>query len=129
MQHSINNKKLLPTTINISLKEERATLDFNQEALSELTWGGKESLQRFRTLMELFSTDPILKNTHFFYEMTREEKMELNYQRMPQLYKKIPEDLTYKNIFDYVLIAGSVRTLLMLNKSIIDPYYIASRDV
>lgn len=49
--HSANNKKWLPNTINISLKEERENIDFNQEGLSELIWGGKEKLQRHRNLM------------------------------------------------------------------------------
>jgi hypothetical protein len=67
--------------------------------------------------MEMFANDPILKNTHFFYEMTREEKMEHNYQRMPVIYKKIPEDLTYKNIFDYVLLVGPVSDLIICIKT------------
>jgi len=45
--------------------------------------------------MDLFANDPILKNSHFYYEMTREEKMELAYAKMPSLYTRIPEEITY----------------------------------
>ena len=45
--------------------------------------------------MDLFANDPILKNTHFVYEMTREEKMEASYAKMPSMYSRIPEEITY----------------------------------
>ena len=84
--HSVNNKKWLPSTINISLEQERKSIDFNQEQLAEVVWSGKEKLERHRKLMDLFANDPILKNTHFHYEMTREEKMEASYAKMPSIY-------------------------------------------
>lgn len=67
----------MPSTVNINLKEERAAIDFNQEQLCQLVWGGPEGQQRFRRLRNHFSNDPILKNDHFSYEMTREEDMSL----------------------------------------------------
>jgi len=42
MSASLNNKLWLPSTINISLKEEREQIDFNQEILSTIVWGGKD---------------------------------------------------------------------------------------
>jgi hypothetical protein len=105
--HSINNRKLLPTTINNSLEQERKSIDFNQEQLAEVIWSGKDKLERHRRLMDLFANDPILKNTHFFYEMTREEKMEGSYAKMPSLYSKnFPEELTYQNVFHFVMLIG-----------------------
>jgi hypothetical protein len=42
--HSLQNKKRLPTTININLKEERARIDFNQDQLANVLWGGDKGL-------------------------------------------------------------------------------------
>lgn len=106
--HSLQNKKRLPTTININLKEERSRLDFDQEQLSNVLWGGDENIKKIRYLMDLFANDPILKNSHFFYEMTREEKIEYHYQKLPRIYEMAPEDITYKNVFIYVLMCGTV---------------------
>jgi hypothetical protein len=109
--HSVNNKKWLPSTINISLEQERKSIDFNQEQLAEVVWSGKEKLERHRKLMDLFANDPILKNTHFHYEMTREEKMEASYAKMPSIYTKVPEEITYQNVFHYMMILGGVSTI------------------
>ncbi len=84
--HSEYNKGKLPTTVNINLKEEREAIDFSQEQLSNLVWGGSDGLARFRRLRSHFSNDPILKNDHFSYEMTREEIMSLQYQKMARVY-------------------------------------------
>jgi hypothetical protein len=110
--HSLNNQKWLPNTININLKEERKLINFNQEALAELIWEGKDKLARHRRLMEQFANDPVLKNNHFYYEMTREEKMEVGYSKMPTLYTKLAEDLTYKNVNYYVLLLSAFPTVL-----------------
>lgn len=75
--HSTLNKQWLPTTININLKEERSAIDFNQEQLATFIQGGEQKLNRYRGLVHQFAQDPILRNSHFFYEMTREEKMEV----------------------------------------------------
>lgn len=40
--------------------------------------------------------------------MTREEKMEAGFQKAAQMYRKTPEDITYKNLFAYVMIGGIV---------------------
>jgi len=58
--------------------------------------------------MDLFGSDPILKNSHFYFEMTREEKMEYHYEKLPRILEMAPEDITYKNIFNYVLLCGTV---------------------
>ena len=41
--------------------------------------------------------------------MTREEKMEVGYSKMPSIYTKLAEDLIYKNVFDYNMFLGAVR--------------------
>ena len=49
---------------------------------------------------------------------------------MPQLYKKVPEDLTYKNVFDYLLHLGTVFETIEIFKFLsIDDNCIASRYV
>jgi Acyl-coenzyme A oxidase N-terminal len=106
--HSLNNKAWLPSTINISLKEERQQIDFNQEQLTNIIWGGKEKLDRHRNLMQIFANDPILKNDHYSYEFSREESMERQYQKIARIYKLNIEELTYKNIFHYVILIGTV---------------------
>ena len=106
--HSLQNKKRLPTTININLKEERARIDFNQDQLANVLWGGDKGLKKIRNLMDLFGSDPILKNSHFYFEMTREEKMEYHYEKLPRILEMAPEDITYKNVFNYVLLCGTV---------------------
>lgn len=106
--HSQNNQKWLPSTIDISLKEERSKIDFDQEQLTTLLWGGKESLNRHRHLMDFCSNDPVLKNEPCKYELTREETLEEQYKKMSRLYKLNIEDFTYKNIFYYVLLIGTV---------------------
>jgi hypothetical protein len=40
--------------------------------------------------------------------MTREEKMEYHYEKLPRILEMAPEDITYKNIFNYVLLCGTV---------------------
>ncbi len=77
--------------------------------------------------MELFAKDPQLQNSHFGYEMTREEKMEANFLKTAQIYRTTPEDITYKNTYAYVMIGGIVR--IEFSISIIDGYGIASLNV
>jgi hypothetical protein len=68
------------------LLEERAQCDFNVP-------GGKilkymdfyYSFDRYTKMDEICSNDPVLKNTHKFYEMTREEKMTSHMKKFRRL--------------------------------------------
>ena len=46
--------------------------------------------------MNLIDNDPILRNTHKFYEMTREEAIEYNLKKMRRLYE-LKKDTLFKN--------------------------------
>lgn len=48
--------------------------------------------------MELFAKDPVLRNSHHFYDMPREEKIENAYAKTARMVEILPEDLTYTNI-------------------------------
>ncbi len=84
--------------VNPDLLSERATLNFDQEQLAELIWGSKEAVERHRRLSEFLNNDPILKNTHHYYDMTREEKIEYAYAKTARMVTTLPEQVTYKNI-------------------------------
>jgi hypothetical protein len=79
--------------------------------------------------MDLFGSDPILKNSHFYFEMTREEKMEYHYEKLPRILEMAPEDITYKNIFNYVLLCGTVSFITSSQLLIKDTNRVASCDV
>ena len=54
--------------------------------------------------MDFHANDPILQNNHHFYDMTREEKIELAYQKAARVITAGPEELTYKNIIYYTMV-------------------------
>ena len=97
--------------VNPDLLNERATLNFNQQQLAEIIWDGKKGLQRHREISDLHNTDPILKNTHHYYDMTREEKIETAYAKTARLLSVLPEDMSYTNtIYLTMLNQGAVST-------------------
>lgn len=57
------------------LLEERSHKNFDQEELTVALFGGKEELTDFREHIALMESDPILRNTEKWYDMTREEQM------------------------------------------------------
>ncbi len=61
----------------------------------------------------MFSNDPILKNSHFVYEMSREEIFENQYRKAQRLYQTRIEEITYKNIFYYIPLIGTVRVFII----------------
>ena len=68
--------------VNIDLLDERKTLSFNQELLAELIWGSRAALERHRRISRIFARDPVLKNSHHYYDMTREEKFEVCFKKL-----------------------------------------------
>lgn len=93
---------------NINLVQERKALDFSREQLSILLYDGEAGLKRHRHLAKLLSSDPMTRSSHFYYEMTREEAMEFQYQKMSRLYAIAPEQIDYKNVFSYIAYIGTV---------------------
>lgn len=94
---------------NINLKQERLAIDFSREQLSLLIYGGEAGLKRHRHISKLTASDPMTRNSHFYYEMTREEQMEFQYQKMSRLYAIAPEQIDYRNVFSYIPYIGTVR--------------------
>ena len=62
----------------------------------------------------LFSKDPVLRNTHHYYDMTREEKMEISFRKLNRMLEILPEPLTYSNILYFAGInLGAVSDLFL----------------
>mmetsp|Transcript_18121 Transcript_18121/g.30956 ORF Transcript_18121/g.30956 Transcript_18121/m.30956 type:complete len:84 (+) Transcript_18121:40-291(+) len=66
---SIKNK-----VVATDLLEERAKKDFDEKVGGGLvSLIDKECHDRYKEAVEFTSSDPIMRNSHKFYEMTREE--------------------------------------------------------
>jgi hypothetical protein len=91
-----------------------------------LIWEGKEQLERHRTLSSTAANDPILKNIPQYYEMTREEKFKYLYMKMNRLLKLNVEELSYTNIFYYLILFGGVSEIQILNVNYIGCKYSSS---
>lgn len=65
---SIKNKIVSPDLI-----EERQKCNFNSQELTEFLYNGKENVNKIQDYIETIDKDPILRNSHKFYDMTREE--------------------------------------------------------
>ena len=58
------------------LLDERKKCNFNQEEFMNLIITKKHA-DYFKRTIKIMESDPILKNTHKYYDMTREEQMVL----------------------------------------------------
>ena len=63
------------------LLEERKKCNFDQEEFFNLILT-KKHVDYFKRSIEIMESDPILKNTHKYYDMTREEQMVLGMQKV-----------------------------------------------
>lgn len=52
--------------------------------------------------MHDMESDPILVNTHKWYDMTREEQLELNFQRARRIYELNKEKYYHNYNVDYI---------------------------
>ena len=57
----------------------------------------------------------MIRNSHFQYEMTREEAMEFQYQKMSRLYAVAPEQIDYRNVFSFIPYIGTVSSSPLLS--------------
>ena len=97
---SVLNKEWAQSTsdVNKDLQQERSKLNFNQEQMAEIIWSGRDNLHFHRRLQNWFVNDPVAQNTHHYYDMTREEKIEHAYMKTARFVVHSPEKLNYKNI-------------------------------
>jgi hypothetical protein len=65
---SVKNK-----IVNSDLEEERNKCDFDRVELELLLKGGEESMARINGLLSDMESDPILRHSEKYYEMSREE--------------------------------------------------------
>eukprot|EP00347_Sterkiella_histriomuscorum_P006528 403352422 len=69
------------------LLEERKNLNFNQEELTHLFFGSKEFYEEFNEHIRFMEADPLLRNDQTWYELTREEQMELLMKKARRVYE------------------------------------------
>lgn len=70
-------------------------------------------MERHRRISSIFAKDPILKNSQHYYDMTREEKMEVSFKKLNHMLEIDVEKLAYDNILYYTTInLGAVSTIL-----------------
>ena len=69
---SIKNKR-----VAVDLQEERNLCNFNMQEMTELLYDSKEFVELYHSYSRDFENDPILRSTEKFYDMTREEQIEI----------------------------------------------------
>ena len=62
--------------VHKNLVIERKALDFNQDQMSGVYWGSKETFERFVVLRDQFAADPVLKNDASTHDLERSELIE-----------------------------------------------------
>lgn len=68
-------------------EEERKSLDFDREELSNIIYGGKEGYKTHKKIIKYFAEDPVLKIDHTFYDLPREKQLEINMKRAVRMNK------------------------------------------
>jgi hypothetical protein len=61
--------------VSPDLKEERDNSNFDKEEMKVLLFGSKKMLDTYESWIKDMESDPILRPTEKFYEMTREEQL------------------------------------------------------
>lgn len=88
---SIKDKIVAP-----DLLEERAKRNFDAEELTHALYGGKQGYDEYVRIHTFIESDPILRNDEKFYEMTREEQMEVLFKKVRRSYE-LDKDNYYLN--------------------------------
>ncbi len=86
---SPSTKKTAPRTGSIKdkivapdLLEERAKRNFNVQELTLALAGGQQNFDEYIRNVKFIESDPILRNSEKFYDMTREEQMEVLFKKI-----------------------------------------------
>jgi hypothetical protein len=102
--------------VHPDLQAERDGACFDNDELKTFLMGGAETRKEAEDFRALIENEPLLKPSHKWFDMTREEKMEQMYKRMERLYQIDKEKyyLKYeqKTNFSYTwLLQGLVSSL------------------
>lgn len=73
--------------VSPDLLEERQKCNFDTEELAVILNYGKDKLDQLRAWKKVADADPILRNTHKYYDMTREEQMVNGFQKVKRAYE------------------------------------------
>ena len=73
------------------LVEERANKNFDQNQLANFLYGNKKDLASLYRQWDMQKKDPMLANTHKFYEMTVKEKKLYQFKKLNYIWNKYPE--------------------------------------
>ena len=73
------------------LVEERAKKNFDQVQVQNFLWGSKSDYNSMQARLEEMKNDPMLANTHKYYEMTTKEKKLHQYKKMNHIWRTYPE--------------------------------------
>lgn len=92
---SISKKVVSP-----DLKEEREKANFKAKELSNVMWYNPDYYKEQKEIAKIVHNDPILKNTHEFYDMTREEQQVHVLKRTKRAFE-LNKKLFFHNITPY----------------------------
>jgi len=84
-----------------NLQKERANCDFNQVAMGSLIHGTREKMEKFLRTGKKFAKDPIMKNKFGYHNLSREEKMQVGYEKLARMTELIHEPLSSDNAWQY----------------------------
>lgn len=73
--------------VGSDLLEERAKCNFVQKDLTHFLFGGEQSYKQFQDWISDMESDPILKNSHHYYELSKEEGYKHQLQKMRRLFE------------------------------------------
>ena len=93
---SVRNNRVSP-----DLQEERDKCNFNQAELTEILYGGKANREEYLSWAREMENDPILRNNEQWYELTREEMMEKQFQKLRRFYEINREKYFYNQKATY----------------------------
>jgi hypothetical protein len=77
VQGSISRK-----VVATELEDERSRCDFNTQEVQKIYFFNKESKAKRDKTLEIIKSVDGFKNTHLYYDMTREEKIVYNFKRL-----------------------------------------------
>ena len=95
---SIKDKIVAP-----DLLDERAKRNFDGEELTHVLFRGKDKYDDYKENMTLGESDPVLRNTHEWYDMTREEKQDTLIRKVRRAWELRKEKFFTNYSPDYIV--------------------------